>query len=206
MSEQDRESKRDNMWLYISATPDLELEREMLAKAITEIPTSLGWHLGQTPKGDWEVDWDAVARADLHILILGSDIKAPIGLEWQTARRWGHLPILYEKDVAQTQAAQAFRRDLSRYGEWHSYSEAVELRRDVLDRITHHLLVNSQDYGLPIAELERLQQWRKSLRKKGKSNAKPENTPTLHGGADAGAIILSDERFTPSQGKLITGK
>lgn len=199
-----RATDTDSIRLYISATPDLELEREMLAKAIIEIPTSLGWHLGQTPKGDMEVDLDAVAQADLHVLILGSDIKAPVGLEWQTARRWGRLPILFEKDTAHTQAADAFRRELSRAAEWHPYQALADLRRHVLDHIVRHLLAHSDDYSLPINELERLQQWQKGLRKPSKSSAKA-NDP-IHGGADASAIILSEERFTPSQGKLITGK
>ena len=34
--------------LYISAAPDLSLERDLLVRSITEIPTLLGWTIKQT--------------------------------------------------------------------------------------------------------------------------------------------------------------
>jgi len=39
----------DRVLLYISAASDLALEREVLSRAIIEIPTSLGWRIIQTP-------------------------------------------------------------------------------------------------------------------------------------------------------------
>lgn len=32
----------------------------------------------------------AITKADIHLLILASDIRAPIGLEWHLARRTHH--------------------------------------------------------------------------------------------------------------------
>ena len=39
----------DTILFYISAAQDLEYERDMLARAATEIPVSLGWRIQQTP-------------------------------------------------------------------------------------------------------------------------------------------------------------
>ena len=173
----------------------------MLAKAVTEMPTSLGWYVGQSPKPDRPVDFEAVAQAEVHILILGSDIQAPVGLEWQTARRSGRLPVLFEKDTPHTQAATFFRRELSRYAEWQSFKDPDTLRVQVLDRLVRHLLRQQVDYALQPEECTRLQDWRKSIRKT------PKQTPdALRGGADASAVILSTERFTPSGGTLLTAK
>lgn len=68
--------------LYISAAPDLALERETLSKAIIELPTSLAWRIKQTPGPDEKLDAQAAARADVHVLIMGSDIRAPVGAVW----------------------------------------------------------------------------------------------------------------------------
>ena len=37
-----------NVHLFISAGPDLELEREALGKAIAQMPISLGWTIRRT--------------------------------------------------------------------------------------------------------------------------------------------------------------
>ena len=87
----------DRVLLYISAASDLALEREVLSRAITEIPTSLGWRITQTPIGDEPLDLEAAAQADLHLLILGGDIRAPVGVEWLAARRAGRIPTLFLK-------------------------------------------------------------------------------------------------------------
>ena len=41
----------DQVLLYISAASDLEREREVLSKAVTEIPVDLGWRIVQSPRG-----------------------------------------------------------------------------------------------------------------------------------------------------------
>lgn len=71
----------DEILVYISATPDLQQEREIPGRAVTEIPVALGWRVVQSPSGDEPADLNAAARADVHTLLLGSDIRAPIGLE-----------------------------------------------------------------------------------------------------------------------------
>ena len=53
--------------LYISAGSDLAPEREVLGRAVTEIPLDLGWHIFQTPHSGRRVDREAVELADLHL-------------------------------------------------------------------------------------------------------------------------------------------
>ncbi|MDQ4076092.1 MAG: hypothetical protein M3220_07575, partial [Chloroflexota bacterium] len=97
--------------LYISAASDLEGEREILGRAVTEIPVDLGWRIAQSPRRNDPVDEDAVVRADVHVLLLGSDIRAPVGLEWLAARRAGQQPLPFlKRDVRRTPAAMEFIR------------------------------------------------------------------------------------------------
>ena len=70
---------------------DLEPERDLLAWAVTEVPVTLGWRIVQSPGGDEPADLETVAQADVHLLLLGSDIRAPIGQEWIAARRAGQI-------------------------------------------------------------------------------------------------------------------
>ena len=67
----------DILHLYISAALDLEKERESLSRAVAEIPVTLGWRVIQSPLHGEPLDTDAIAQADVHILLLGSDIRAP---------------------------------------------------------------------------------------------------------------------------------
>ena len=90
----------DQVNLYVSAAADLEHEREILGRAVTEIPVTLGWRIVQSPLRDDPVDLVAVVEADVHLVIMGGDIRAPIGREWMAARRAG-------RPLPARQAAQA---------------------------------------------------------------------------------------------------
>ncbi len=106
----------DNIHLYISAASDLEPERDLLGRIVTEIPTTLGWRITQTPRVGEPLNIDAIIRSDLHILLLGSDIRAPIGLEWVIARRAKRISHAFlKKGIPRTLAAQAFVRDLQSF-------------------------------------------------------------------------------------------
>lgn len=197
----------DRILIYISAASDLKDEREALGRLISETPTSLGWRVAQTPLDGGEPDLDAVAAADIHILLLGSDVRAPVGLEWQVARRAGHAPALFSKrDVLRTQAGEAFARELSRHAEWRAFANLFDLRRQVSALLVDHIVESAARYAVLPDEIARLRAWQKA-----QARAKPDAARTAdeqagrgRGGAGAGGVILSAERFTPSQGRLIT--
>jgi len=191
----------DRVLLYISAAPDLALEREVLSRAITEIPTSLGWRITQTPIGDEPLDLEAAAQADLHLLILGGDIRAPVGVEWLAARRAGRIPTLFLKQSAHhTPAAAFFIHDLERYAAWRPFDDAADLRRQVLTLLVEHILNHAIHYQINPDEFEKLRTWRKQLET-------PEKQPVdkTRGGAGASSVILSPERVISSEGKLVGG-
>jgi len=191
----------DKLRLYISAAHDLRFERDVLARAVTEIPTSLGWAITQTPGPEQEADLDAVLQADVHLLILGSDIQAPVGLEWSTAQRAGKaVRLLYKSSARQTQAAQAFVRDVARFGRWQAFDDARALRRLALGSLVDHLLAHCERYEINAAEAEQLRTWHKAMEAKAHSK---EAISDLRSGAEQSAVILTTERFVPSQGTLL---
>jgi len=195
----------DTLLLYISAAPDLQTERDVLGRAVTEIPVTLAWRILQSPLRGEPPDLEAVAQADLHLLVLGGDIRAPIGLEWQVARGAGRLPALFLKqDAPRTPAAHAFARYLGEHFTWQAYKDNLDLRLQALKLIAGHILERTVYYALSPDELERLRDWREAL-EAGKA-AQVDETPGGAGGAGGAgesSLIFSRERYVPSQGVLI---
>ena len=189
----------DEVLVYISAGPDLQREREILGRAVTEVPVSLGWQVVQSPSGDVPADLEAAARADVHLLLLGSDIRASIGREWIAARRAGRRPVpLLKQGVLQTPAAQSFQRYIEEQAAWRPFWEGAELRKLGLQLLADHILARAQHYALSALELARLQGWRSKL--EGPGECVDEVTG---GGAAASGIVLSPERYVPSEGVLL---
>lgn len=189
----------DRVLIYISAATDLEPEREALGKAVTEVPVTLAWRVVQTPRAGEPLDLAAAAQADIHILLLGSDIRAPVGLEWMAARQASRLPILFLKSgTSRTPAAAAFIHEVEQHATWLPFQDLADLRRQVLALLGDHILKRADYYVLRPAELESLVAWRENLDKKS-----PPQAEEPRGGAGASAVVLSTERFTPSEGVLI---
>lgn len=186
---------RTDLLLFISAARDMRIERDVIAKAVTEIPTSLGWTIKQTPPPNRESDLVAVARADAHLLLLGRDIQAPVGLEWATALRADKHAHLFAQDVTQTQAATAFMRETARHAVWTRFKDAHDLRLRALRLLGDLLLARTDAYGLSADERKRLTDWRASISGKKLDDARAAD--------DSGGQILTIERFMPRDGKAL---
>jgi len=87
--------------LFVSAAPDLEAEREVIGQTVAELPVSLGWAIKRTPKRGEPLRpaLEAVEACDFYVLLLATDIRAPVGLELYAARRAGKDPLAFLKDA-----------------------------------------------------------------------------------------------------------
>lgn len=188
---------RESLLLFLSAAGDVRFERDVTARAVTEIPTTLGWTIRQTPSANRETDLEAVVRADVHVLILGRDIQAPVGLEWHSARRYGRSVHLFAQDVLRTQAANGFMREATKHGAWTTFEDAIDLRRRVLELLGDHLLARSDEYEIGADEREKLRAWRIALA--------PRRIDDARAADDSGGVILSVERYVPREGVLLAG-
>ena len=189
----------DTFLLYISAASDLDVERDLLARAVTEIPVTLRWRIIQSATRRESQELEAAGRADLHLLILGSDIRAPIGLEWHIARRNGRSPVLFLKqNTTRTPAAGVFIRDLESLSIWRTFKNNADLRLQVLKLIGDHLINRYEYYELGPEEYDRLRTWRKQIEENG-----TEDVEETKGGTGESSIILSRERYIPSEGVLL---
>ncbi|MFC1922400.1 hypothetical protein ACFLY4_03840 [Chloroflexota bacterium] len=189
----------DSVMLYISAADDLQIEKDLLARSVAEIPVTLGWQIFHSPNKEKQLNLDAITKADFHILILGEDIRAPIGYEWYISRQVGRKPIAFLKNgIPRTPAAHYFRRSISDFTSWKTYKNLSDLHIQAFHTIGQHLLKQASYFTLNQIEMEKLSNYIRDL-----ENAEPENIMDSQGGAGENSVILSRERFIPKDGVLI---
>lgn len=185
--------------LYISAATDMEEEREILARSVIAVPADVTWRIEFSPRRNDPVDGQAIAQADLHLLLLGGDIRAPVGLEWMTTQHLGRLPLPFLKSgVNRTMAAEEFRRFVELRANWLPFASHADLQRQALQALGGRLLERAADFGLTPGEIEGLLRWQNELHQA----PEPAEGDVL-GGAGESSMIFSRERYEPSTGILL---
>jgi hypothetical protein len=188
-------STKQPVIIYISAASDLMAEREALARMIAALPVTLAWHILQTPVSEADsLDLEGLQSASLHFLIMGSDIRAPVGLERHVARR-AHRPVVayLKQSVPRTPAGQVFINDAR--GTWQTFRDAPDLSGQIQRVLVEYLVRHAAQYALTPEEVAKLE-------------ALPipdTSTEQVSGGEEAGhsAVVLSHERFEPSEGIIL---
>ena len=180
----------ERLRVYISAGPDLDLEREFVGQAVAGLPISRGWAIQYTP-GVHErrgVDASPILEAHFNLALLGQDISAPVGWELWTAKRAGRTPIGMAREVSRTLAAQTFWRDSGL--EWISYRKPPELVALVQKRLGEMMLANPVAFGLAMTEWEPLAAFLKRL-----DHAPEAQAPSgrVEGAGRSGVILTPED-------------
>ena len=165
--------------LFISAGPDLEPAREMLGRALAELPINAGWVIKRTP------DVDSAAECHLFMVLLGTDIWAPVGLELWWARRTEKPILAYRLDVTRTPACQVFLQENAGL-DWTTAAGLPALRHLVVRDLGRFLLAHHERYGLTVTEMELLRSYIQNLDKAGYVPVPAKAT-----GAAGGGVILA---------------
>jgi len=189
--------------LFVSAGPDLDLEREYIGQALARFPASLGWTIQYTP-GSHDTrppDSQAILSAHFHVLLLGRDITAPVGWELWTAHTVGKDTIAFAKNVNRTPAAMVFYREARVI--WRTFDEPAELVSSLQEVLAQRLIQDPSRYGLTLAEWETLSAFLKDL---GEQPDEAGDEALSGGGAGGGGVILSPGRDLPTGGVLIGGE
>ena len=186
--------------LFVSAGPELEPEREAIGKALAHFPINLGWEIKRTPQYDEPVDLDAVRNCDFFVLLFASDIRAPVGLEWVSARRPDCVRLAFRKEgVLHTPAGREFARD--HHSMWRSFTTGQDIARQLMERFTVSILERWQEFGISAQEWQSLSAYLAQLRGD-KPGQEPESEP---GGAGKGGVILAPGRDLPKGGVVVEG-
>jgi hypothetical protein len=148
------------------------------------------------------VDMDAIATADVHVVLMGGDIRAPVGLEWQLARQAGRMPAMFlRRDTLRTPAGQEFVRLVGQVQVWESYVGGAVLRSRVLTLLSDHILSHAVRYGMTADEIGRLHVWREVQATSPKAVDKE-----TRGGAGDSSLLLSRRRITMTGGVVVEPK
>jgi hypothetical protein len=180
--------------LFISAGPAEEPSREQLGRALAELPVNIGWTIKRTP------DVDAVPECHLFVLLLGSDIWAPVGLELWWARRTEKPILAYRADAVHTPAGQAFLQD-NLLLDWRRYVDLPALRRAFLRDVGHFLLAHPDRYGLTVIESEMLRSFMVRL-----EQLAPSPVAADPKGAAGGGVILAPGKDMIPGARLVGGR
>ncbi len=180
-----------NVRLFISAGPAEEPARELLGRALAEIPVNVGWTIKRTP------DVDAVAEAHLLLLVLGADIVAPVGHELWWARRTEKPILAYRAEVTRTPACQVFLQENNAL-EGTGYRDGAGLRRAALKDLSLFLLRHSERYGLTLPEIEALHGFLANL-----EGSQPAAAPRKATGAAGGGVILAPGKDQPAGARVL---
>ena len=119
---------------------------------------------------------------------MGTDIVAPVGVEWLAARKAG-LPVFayHHAGVAPTPAGAVFMRDSGIT--WEDYKTAQEFIQHLERALITELLRGTPGYGLHLSDLEQL-----SARLKKLDEGEQRQEGEERRGAGRGGVIL------PAQG------
>ena len=189
--------------IFTSVAPDLRAEREIIGRAIAGLPVSLGWVINYTPSADEALGpaLDAVAAADFYVILLGTDIRAPMGSEFVVARRTGKRILAYVKNVLHTPAARVFVRDAS--VNWIHVSAEEELGPLVQRGLAEQILQGAESYGISPLDWETLSALLAQLRDQEQPAPEEEERPPGYRGVGKDAVIVSPGRDLPRDGVLI---
>jgi hypothetical protein len=191
--------------LFVTAAPDLEPEREAIGKAIAQLPVSLGWEIKRTSRQGEPLATTlaAVVDCDFYVFLLGTDVTAPVGVEWDAALEAGKTPFTFLKDVPHTPAAQAFVRFAERSGvRWTPFGDPQELGILAQHTLARWILDRAEAYGLSPIEWEALSALlEKQHQEKMGWGAEEEGQEPR--GAGGGGVILAPGRDLPPGGVLV---
>lgn len=189
----------ERLRLFVSAGPDLEAEREIVGQAVARLPVSLGWTIKRTPKQGEPLApaLEAVRACDFYVLLLGTDIRAPVGVELITARQTRKTILAFLKEeTARTPAARVFVRDAQ--VSWMPFHSGQELETLIQKVLAQRILERAESYAISPVEWETL-----SALVEQPSYEMAEQEPGEASGAAGGGVIIAPGHDLPPGGVLV---
>lgn len=184
----------EKLRIFVSATKDLEQERALVGRTLAELPVQVGAEIRRTPAEgvDYDTLFELISNVDRIYFLLGRDITAPFGAEWQLAIRLERTIVPYKLDGMRTQAGREFLRIA--HAPWKTFQNGRQLGQQIGLDLIDTLLHPENRYGLQLMEVEGLQQSRRKLRRGLESSTSQSPSGAggagVPGGAEGGGVIL----------------
>lgn len=190
----------ETLRIFVSATNDLEAHRAIIGRTLAELPVKIRAEIRRTPAvgGKYDDIYELIANVDRVYFLLGRDISAPSGAEWDLAWKLERSVLPLRTPDKLTLAGQEFTRNI--FIQWTIFRSATELARIVTQDLIKLLKHPQNRYGLNLNELELLQLHARKLEQEVQQAASMVNAP---GGAEGGGVLLDDARREPVEGVLV---
>ncbi len=174
----------EKLRIFVSATKDLEQERAVVGRILAELPVQVGAEIRRSPADgiDYNTLFELISNVDRIYFLLGRDISAPFGAEWQLALRLERTIVPLKLKGSRTQAGQEFLRIA--HAPWKTFHNSRHLGQQIGLDLVDTLLHPENRYGLQLVEVEALQQRKQALRQ---GLVQGVSDP---GGAEGGGVIL----------------
>jgi hypothetical protein len=187
----------ETLRLFVSATSELEAERALIGRTIAELPVQIGIEIRRSPvlTPTFDEIFEQLATVDRVYFLMGNDIMAPAGLEWNLAWRLERRVLAMRRAPHPTPAAQEFFRLAPL--PWLDFRTAHDLARMVSLDLAQMLKHPANRYGLTVREIERLERHVRQFETKSVS---PVKEP---GGAEGGGVLLDAGHREPLAGVLL---
>ncbi len=174
--------------IYISAAPEADAECELVGRLLAEMPRSVKWTIKRTPRPyeDQHVDVEALRQGQFYLIVLGSDIVAPMGIEWRVAQE-GNIRTFAFRNVETgfTPAAIFFSRHVGI--PWRDYHTPGEFIHTFERSLITELITGTPGYGLDMDDIQILSTRLEALEER------EEETEDERRGAGRGGVILSTD-------------
>lgn len=170
--------------IFVSATNDLESARAVIGQVLAELPVQVGVEIRRSPAGGISYDnlFELVANVDRFYFLMGRDITAPAGAEWQLALQLERKILPLRLAGSRTAAAQEFLRYWPlRWQTFHNPSHLAQLVALDLIQILQH---PENRYGLSVTEVAALHMHKKKV---SEGLVVDVEEP---GGAEGGGVLL----------------
>ncbi|MHB1296437.1 MAG: hypothetical protein ACYC4R_15775 [Anaerolineae bacterium] len=175
--------------LYVSASPEMDVECELLGQMLAEMITSVRWTIRRTPRPQeiTQPDLEGLRASRFYVILLGMDLQAPIGVEWMTAQATG-LPIFayHNASMPPSPAAAHLMRNASIL--WHDYETPQAFARHLQKVLIERLIEGTPGYGLDMADIEQLSERLRAIEETSESSQPEERR-----GAGRGGVILPSQ-------------
>ena len=184
----------EKLRIFVSATKDLEQERALVGRILAELPVQVGAVIRRSPAQgvDYDTLFELISNVDRIYCLLGRDITAPFGAEWQLALRLERTIVPFKLQGMRTQAGREFLRIA--HAPWKTFRSGHDLGQQIGLDLVDTLLHPQNRYGLQMVEVERLRQsWqelRKGLDRLMASSGGGQGIVGVPGGAEGGGVIL----------------
>jgi len=143
--------------VYVSASPEMEAECELLGQLLADMVKSVKWSIGRTPTHgrNENPDIEGLRASQFYVILLGMDITAPIGVEWRIARQANLTAFAFRKlDRTPSPAAAVFARDSGI--SWQMYHTPQEFILRFERALIAQLMAGTPGYGLDLADIQEL--------------------------------------------------